>query len=573
MPQMKTELPSVKKVGIWVRVSTEDQARGESPEHHEKRARYYAEAKGWTVATVYHLEGVSGKAVLDHPEAQRMLGDIRAHAISGLIFSKIARLARNTRELLDLADVFAEYSADLISLQEAIDTSTPAGRLFYTIIAAMAQWEREEIAERVAASIPIRAKLGKSLGGAAPFGYRWVDKKLELDEKEAPIRRLLFELFAEHKRKRTVARILNDAGHRTRGGGKWTGKSLENLLIDPVAKGLRRANYRNSPGRGLTIKAPSEWVYIPAPAIVTAELWDTCNAIVAQQKSPHKQPAKKGAHLFSGLVWCESCTAKMYVRWKGVSYICSKCRNKVAEDDLETVFVEQLRGFVVSPEQVRSHLEAADSRLSEKRQLLASLEEERQNVSADMERAYRLYSDGHLSGTLFAERNAPLEQRRNQLDDELPRLRAEVDVIRLQLLSADEVISEAVDLCARWSKLLFEEKRQIVEGITERILIGDNEITIHLAYLPSPPSPASPTTSKGGVKRSTTLKGSRRPRAENAPETPPHAPRARSRRAHPRAAAAWRRARGAATRGVRREKARHDGRGSPRRGAGPGRRR
>lgn len=61
-----------KLVGIWIRVSTEDQARGESPEHHEKRARAYAEARGWEVGEVYHLEGVSGKSVMSHPEAQRM---------------------------------------------------------------------------------------------------------------------------------------------------------------------------------------------------------------------------------------------------------------------------------------------------------------------------------------------------------------------------------------------------------------------------------------------------------------------------------------------------------------------
>jgi site-specific DNA recombinase len=64
-----------KRVGLWIRVSTEDQARGESPEHHEARGRMYAEAKGWTVVTVYHLEGVSGKSVMGHPEAQQMLQD------------------------------------------------------------------------------------------------------------------------------------------------------------------------------------------------------------------------------------------------------------------------------------------------------------------------------------------------------------------------------------------------------------------------------------------------------------------------------------------------------------------
>lgn len=59
-----------KPVGIWIRVSTEDQAKGESPEHQEKRARYYAESKGWQIKKIYHLEAVSGKSVMDHPETQ-----------------------------------------------------------------------------------------------------------------------------------------------------------------------------------------------------------------------------------------------------------------------------------------------------------------------------------------------------------------------------------------------------------------------------------------------------------------------------------------------------------------------
>ncbi len=120
--------PNPTPVGIWIRVSTEDQARGESPEHHEKRARYYAESKGWQVKEVYHLEAVSGKSVMDQPETQRMLKDIRSGRISGLIFSKLARLARNTKELLDFADLFRDQGADLSKARKTL-RGTSAFRL------------------------------------------------------------------------------------------------------------------------------------------------------------------------------------------------------------------------------------------------------------------------------------------------------------------------------------------------------------------------------------------------------------------------------------------------------------
>src|SRR5580698_9211990 len=98
---MKEHTVLNKPIGIWIRVSTEDQAQGDSPEHHEERARQYAKSRGWDVKEVYNLAGQSGKAVMHHAEARRMMKDVERRHVSGLVFSKLARLSRNRRELED----------------------------------------------------------------------------------------------------------------------------------------------------------------------------------------------------------------------------------------------------------------------------------------------------------------------------------------------------------------------------------------------------------------------------------------------------------------------------------------
>lgn len=475
-----------KDIGIWIRVSTEDQAKGESPEHHEERARAYAKSRGWQVKEVYDLAGQSGKAVMQHPEAKRMMKDVERGHITGLVFSKLARLSRNRRELEVFSDFFNEHKADLISLSESIDTSTAGGRMFFHLLGVFAQWEREEITERVNASVLTRAKLGKSINGMSPYGYVWKDRKLVVKPEEAAIRRKAYELFLQYRRKGQVAKALNAAGYRTRQGSIWRDTSIERILNESSAKGVYVFNTMRQTEKSwrTELKPESEWGRAECPPIVSEDLWNQVNRIVEEQLKAWKKPGKPPVHLFSGLAHC-SCGHKMYVSADSPKYFCRKCRNKIAIADLENVVREELKMFFGQSDRIAGHLQAADKNLSEKSALLATHQREIQKVREQMHQTHQLYLDRQISGDGFRDLYAPAEERLKQLNAELPKLEAEVDFLKVNKLSAADVLHESHTLHEKWPKLPPPDKRKIVEALIEKIIIGNGKLDITYSCLPT----------------------------------------------------------------------------------------
>jgi site-specific DNA recombinase len=109
----------------------------------------------------------------------------------------------------------------------------------------------------------------------------------------------------------------------------------------------------------------------------------------------------------------------------------------------------------------------------------------REALLKEVQRVYQLYVDGKLDGDGFSQFHKPLQERQRQLDEEVPRLQAEVDLLKVDHLSADSVFEEAEDLYSRWPSLSRDEKQRVAETITEKIIIGKDEVTINLCSLPS----------------------------------------------------------------------------------------
>jgi DNA-binding transcriptional regulator YiaG len=303
------------------------------------------------------------------------------------------------------------------------------------------------------------------------------------------VRRLIYELFLETKRKKAVARILNERGYRTRGGATFSDTTIDRLIRDPSAKGPRRANYTRSRGDGKAwdLKPKDEWVFHAVEPIVDEELWERCNAVLIGRRKEAKAPGRQPVHLFAGVVHC-TCGQKMYVYSESPKYTSKECRNRIGITDLEAVFQEQLKGFLLSAEDVAAYLSQADEALSGKEEALKKLGREESKVRSEMDRIYRAYVADQISVEGFGRQYRPLEERLKQIEEELPRLQGEVDFMKIQLLSRNEVLSGARDLHARWPQLSPEEKRQIVEAVVEEIRVGKEEVEIDLAYFPALPA-------------------------------------------------------------------------------------
>lgn len=156
----------------YVRVSTEEQAdEGYSLAAQRKQIAAYCEAKNWELGLVYADEGISGKETKNRPALQQMLAAARAHDFDVVVVSKLDRLSRTTMQLLALVqDCFTGNSVRLVSVGEGIDPTSATGQFVMTILAGLAQMEREQIGERTRMGMAEAKAQGKHVG-KPPYGW------------------------------------------------------------------------------------------------------------------------------------------------------------------------------------------------------------------------------------------------------------------------------------------------------------------------------------------------------------------------------------------------------------------
>jgi DNA invertase Pin-like site-specific DNA recombinase len=151
----------LQRAAIYARVSTT--GNGQSPEMQLRELREYCERRGWTVAGEYVDAGISG-AKDRRPELDRLMQDAHKRRFDVIAVWKFDRFARSVSHLLRALDTFRVLGIEFVSLSESLDTATPAGRMVFTVLGAVAELERSLIAERVRAGLRNARAKGTKLG-------------------------------------------------------------------------------------------------------------------------------------------------------------------------------------------------------------------------------------------------------------------------------------------------------------------------------------------------------------------------------------------------------------------------
>ena len=269
-------------------------------------------AKGWVCLAEHYDDGGFSGGNLNRPALQRLMEDIRAGRVDIVVVYKLDRLSRSLVNFGELQEFFEQYGVSFVSVTQEINTSTSSGRVMLNILMSFAQYEREQIAERVRDKVLAAKKRGKHCGGYPVLGYdvNPASKKLVINPREAETVRVVFKKYLECGSAKAVAVELERRGCRgkvwtTKGGVRHDGQKINNHMIYRMLKSplyVGRVPHRGTsyPGEHKAIIDQATWD--AAQKLLTAHLTHD-----AKRRTPRLQP-------FAGLVRCGHCNGAMTVR-------------------------------------------------------------------------------------------------------------------------------------------------------------------------------------------------------------------------------------------------------------------
>jgi site-specific DNA recombinase len=229
------------KTGIYIRVSTEDQAKeGFSINAQKEKLTTYSKINNWHDITYYIDDGLSGKNINERPNIIKLIDDVKNKKINNILIYKLDRLTRSVKDLINLIEIFENNNCSFNSITEKLDTSTAVGRMFIKIIGTFAEFERENLAERISFGYEQKTKEGNYTNTNGVYGYDYINGKIIINKKEKELINNIYNLYLNGYSMLQIANKLNKENTPTKRNGKWYQSTIKSILTNPLYIGKIR---------------------------------------------------------------------------------------------------------------------------------------------------------------------------------------------------------------------------------------------------------------------------------------------------------------------------------------------
>ena len=315
------------RVTYYARVSSESDEQLNSLDN---QIAYYEDLikrnRAWTYVPGYVDEGLSGISTKKRKHFNEMIADAKEGAFDLIITKEISRFARNTLDSLQYTRELLGWGVGVFFQNDNINTLDEDAELRLTIMSSIAQDELRKLSSRVKFGHQQAIKSNVVLGNSRIFGYRKDEKRLVIDESQAPMVRDLFRLYAtgEYSMKQ-LEKIFYEQGYRNYNGNKIAHSTLSGIISNPKYKGYyvgNKVRIVDMFTKKQKFLPPEEWVMFKdetgelVPAIVSEELWDRANEVLTRRSEDvkNRQGICNHANLLTGKLYCAHCGAAYYRR-------------------------------------------------------------------------------------------------------------------------------------------------------------------------------------------------------------------------------------------------------------------
>ena len=464
-----------KTVGIYVRVSTEDQAReGYSLKEQKEKLLELCKYRDYQVYKIYEDAGISAKDT-NRPKFLEMMEDVKKGHINMIVAYKLDRVTRSSRDLEKLLEELSKYNCDINCALDDINTDTANGKFFTRMLTVLSQLEIERTSERTKFGLNGAIKAGH-LPGVLPLGYTKKDKKTIIDESVKDVIIRVFDLYLIGKSYQQISNLFNE--EEVLKPKKWYDSTIQKILDNKIYMGDYE-QYKRIKGQESVIH---ENIVEP---IISREIFEQCQI---QKERNQRTYTRDRVYLFFQRLLCPHCGRIMKLRGSGgkkkkyMYYSCLKCKVHYNEKDVEKTIKTCLKFIIQNDLEMQNYYLPIIG--TEKKVDTKDIEFQIKEIEKQNDRMIKAIMSGTFTANDFKEEKLVNEEKLKTLKEKLStKLDSEIDFnLGTALANRDLTEKRLIDFPniknnfdIYWESKSKEEKQEYVAKHIENITIKRDE--------------------------------------------------------------------------------------------------